>query len=404
MQSTINVPAVEKLSHRNTCYYCDRHSPVIHGAPNITCERCFSDRNTKLQVCSGCSQIRYCGTHCQRKHWPEHKKACRAAQVNIQTRAKLGPQVEARHKAFVRWTKRSQLAFTFAFCWGMGIGTASDLSQSHVMLVHVDVEEHIVSDGKPEFKFLIRSAVPTTEQEIISRFQPRWSAPVRITPAQKDTVRVWAEDDGLPYGLEVTTCEVELADLSILRSALWANARLDWVEDVKRRIAGEKLEITQGLYNSENDEARRQDNERWGNEHSMRLGFAGLLALDVKRNPNKVVTHCFVVYIKVDERRTAQGRLTFRHSVQRTEVRTLREMDDVYHCDVSGALGRGILNEVLEKAPPKALRVFVVDNGLPFPKSVWPFVMATDNFNFQDISSNNPGGWLARMKELVDEK
>ena len=31
----------------------------------------------KLYKCSGCCSISYCGTECQREHWPEHKWVCK---------------------------------------------------------------------------------------------------------------------------------------------------------------------------------------------------------------------------------------------------------------------------------------------------------------------------------------
>ena len=34
-----------------------------------------------LRMCAACHTVRYCSTACQRTHWPEHKRACKAAQA-----------------------------------------------------------------------------------------------------------------------------------------------------------------------------------------------------------------------------------------------------------------------------------------------------------------------------------
>ena len=41
------------------------------------------DEGIKLKTCTSCKSVRYCGSKCQREHWPKHKKACkqRAAEL-----------------------------------------------------------------------------------------------------------------------------------------------------------------------------------------------------------------------------------------------------------------------------------------------------------------------------------
>lgn len=34
-----------------------------------------------LKVCRGCEQVGYCGLQCQKRHWQEHKQACRGGGV-----------------------------------------------------------------------------------------------------------------------------------------------------------------------------------------------------------------------------------------------------------------------------------------------------------------------------------
>jgi hypothetical protein len=36
----------------------------------------------RLRLCRGCRQVRYCGEECMRRHWPEHRCACKAAQAS----------------------------------------------------------------------------------------------------------------------------------------------------------------------------------------------------------------------------------------------------------------------------------------------------------------------------------
>ncbi|KAI8472636.1 MAG: hypothetical protein J3K34DRAFT_413741, partial [Monoraphidium minutum] len=32
-----------------------------------------------LRACKGCYSVAYCGTACQKRHWPEHRGACKQA-------------------------------------------------------------------------------------------------------------------------------------------------------------------------------------------------------------------------------------------------------------------------------------------------------------------------------------
>jgi len=54
-------------------------------AATSCCASCGVERSDeiKLMDCSACNLVRYCGAKCQRKHWPQHKPACkkRAAEL-----------------------------------------------------------------------------------------------------------------------------------------------------------------------------------------------------------------------------------------------------------------------------------------------------------------------------------
>ena len=43
------------------------------------CDYCQKRPDTKLLICSGCHKSAYCNAQCQRAHWKEHKKDCKAS-------------------------------------------------------------------------------------------------------------------------------------------------------------------------------------------------------------------------------------------------------------------------------------------------------------------------------------
>jgi hypothetical protein len=43
------------------------------------------DNNVRLQLCNGCRSVKYCSVACQRKMWPQHKAACKAAALKAST-------------------------------------------------------------------------------------------------------------------------------------------------------------------------------------------------------------------------------------------------------------------------------------------------------------------------------
>ena len=45
-------------------------------------ERCSNRDN--LQACAKCRKVRYCGTHCQKLHWPFHKQECKLLAASLQ--------------------------------------------------------------------------------------------------------------------------------------------------------------------------------------------------------------------------------------------------------------------------------------------------------------------------------
>jgi MYND finger len=50
----------------------DNDSPPIHMCGYPTCGNTY-----KLKLCGKCKKIAYCGSYCQKKHWPSHKAQCK---------------------------------------------------------------------------------------------------------------------------------------------------------------------------------------------------------------------------------------------------------------------------------------------------------------------------------------
>ena len=42
-----------------------------------------NENGVKLKTCSACLLVRYCSTECQKKHWPKHKRACKARAADL---------------------------------------------------------------------------------------------------------------------------------------------------------------------------------------------------------------------------------------------------------------------------------------------------------------------------------
>ncbi|KAI3620829.1 set and mynd domain-containing protein 3 [Moniliophthora roreri] len=389
-------------SNSDSCDSCQRHPQQNHGDTGQVCEQCFpGDKDaTKLRSCGACSRVKYCSTDCQKKHWPQHKEACRAVQQAKKVRELLGPRYnEVRRAALADWAQTPQFekAASFPFSWALGVGTDLDLTATHIILIGVDVQEYLTADNKPEFKFTLRSADCLTEEEVQSRSQ---SQIIETQPTSEGAIRVYIEDKDTK---EIIICTLEAyRAMSNLRINIWPPpTQFRWFEHAKRVLSGTQTDFIESIYNTENDEARAQDNMRWYNEHGEHLGRAGLLALEVRTKPNRAKTHCLVAYVRVDEQKAEDGRLVFRRTIDRAETMKMQKLEQLFHCDVPETEGRRLLDNALAQAPARSARVFMIDEGLPFPKSIIPLAMG---INAGDTgTANHPDGWLAWVKEQCDE-
>lgn len=60
-----------------------------HALPRVAraCGACGAQRGAALKLCQACKQAHYCDATCQRRHWKQHRAACRAAAAAQQTNA-----------------------------------------------------------------------------------------------------------------------------------------------------------------------------------------------------------------------------------------------------------------------------------------------------------------------------
>ena len=80
----------------------------------VDVHRCFEcgRHGHNLPRCRQCSQAYYCGADCQRKHWPKHKRSCRAAVAALArhaTRERLARAVREKGKGRVKGAQQDEL-------------------------------------------------------------------------------------------------------------------------------------------------------------------------------------------------------------------------------------------------------------------------------------------------------
>ncbi|KAF9074768.1 hypothetical protein BDP27DRAFT_152257 [Rhodocollybia butyracea] len=400
----------QNLSLSNTCDCCDRHLRAIHAETVSICARCLP-ADTNLRTCSACTLRRYCSAECQRNDWPKHRQMCLSSRQQGELRKLHGPHIEARHEAFERFSKKYRLGISFPAAWGMGIGTDSDVSQTHILLIYLDVEDHIGSNINPKFRYLLREARITTESDVRSLFQSRFQEPIQFELAQVNCVRIWLVDDGLPSGLDVTNFVVECVDMDAMRSQVYPTAQCDWLELIRSYFAGgkEPLAIEELVYYTAADDQRVAGNKQWLQKNGENIVMAGIVAMDLPKNRKHLATHCFVIHINVEQKMTDTGNFRFRRSVKHARIQTLEKVKDLFYYDLPNFIGRGqMVRSLLVEPPPNSIRCIIVDDGVPFPNSIQGMAMESIHFTdyYLKLAKRNfpPREWITSLKRLLDDK
>ncbi|KAJ7616225.1 hypothetical protein DFH06DRAFT_1483902 [Mycena polygramma] len=363
----------------NTCENCDKHLRIIHyHTPR--CERCLPDDMTRLQTCA-CHLVRYCDAQCQKAHWKTHQAACRTARKNAKTAGTLGS--EARHSGFVNWCKHSREQFDFPALWALRAGTETDKTATHVFVIYIDVDEEISTTGESTFKRRLRTAKCVSDDELRQE--------------------IWLVDDGLPHGLECVDQMTELINITHLRSEVFRGMECDWLATLKDSIAaGRAVPPNTHIYrrgsNSTADDLRAAHMEQWKATYSTHFCFAASSALNVPQHPNRIGTHCLLVYVDIEEKRPGVfGKITTIRSAQRAPLASVQLL---LHLDVFPEHPFG---PALSPAQPNLLRTVIINDALDPGRNIQ--VVAMNMSEVADAKTFYPyfPDWLAGLKRIVEK-
>ncbi|KAJ7359395.1 hypothetical protein DFH08DRAFT_410339 [Mycena albidolilacea] len=383
----------------NTCGNCDKHLRVIHYV-TPRCHRCLPDETTELKTCE-CHLVRYCNAECQKNDWEAHRVACRIARESTEYSRSLG--VEARHLSFVDWCKHSREQFVFPALWALGAGTDADRTATHLFIIYIDVDEEISTTDKPRFKRRIKTAKCASEAEVRQEFAARYSSEWKVLDAMPLCARIFLVDDGLPYGLELVDQMAEGIGITELRSQVFPDMKCDWLALLEDSVAaGESIPPVEYIYRPNStrtvDGLRQAHTEKWKASYGHHFAFAASSALDVPQHPNRIVTHCFVVHIDVEEKQPGVfGKTTIRTA----KMASLAELRPLFLCDVQGR-GSTYMKEILF-SQPNVLRTLIIDDSLPYGRNIQ--VVAADMSKVSDPRTFYPyfSDWFARIKGIVEK-
>ncbi|KAJ6460451.1 hypothetical protein C8R47DRAFT_1080940 [Mycena vitilis] len=376
----------------NTCENCDKHLRIIHyHMPR--CERCLPDDMTGLQTCA-C----HLDAQCQKDHWKTHQAACRTAGKNTKVAGLLGS--EARHHSFVNWCKHSREQFVFPALWALGAGTETDRTATHFFVIYIDVDEEISTTGESAFKRRLRSAKCVSDDELRQEFAARWSGKWKPPHASPLCARIWLVDDGLPHGLECVSQMAELINITQVRSEVFRGMECDWLATLNDSIAaGRPVPPSTHIYrmgsNSTTDNLRAAHMEQWKAKYTTHFCFAASSALNVPQHPNRIGTHCLLVYVDIEEKRLGVfGKIAIRSA----QMASLASVELLLHLDVFAEHPFG---PALSSAQPNLLRTVIIDDALDPGRNMQ--VVAMNMTEVADAKTFFPyfPDWLAGLKRIV---
>ncbi|KAJ7114036.1 hypothetical protein C8R44DRAFT_796139 [Mycena epipterygia] len=377
----------------NTCQHCDKHLRVVHMT-TPRCERCLPDEMTEMKTCA-CHLARYCDVHCQKEDWKTHKPGCQTAKENVQVSRMVGS--EPRHVSFVKWCNHSREQFVFPALWALGAGTDHDRTESHFLVIYIDVEEEISTSGKTNFKRRVRTAKCVSDDDLLQEFGGRYSEGWRVPPSQALCARVWFVDDGLPRGLECVDQMLEGIGIAQVRSEQFPGMSCDWLALLKDSVAaGARLSYQPYIHRPGStpafDELRDAQTERWTASHGEQLSMAAFSALDVPHHPKRIVTHCFLVHVDIQE--TTPG-VFAALTIRSAKMVSLAEVRPLFRFDIDG------MKKTLF-VQPNLLRTFIIDDSLPIGRDMQVVGMDMSKFGDPRLLYTYRTDWLVVLKEKVE--
>ncbi|KAF8218197.1 hypothetical protein K438DRAFT_2007040 [Mycena galopus ATCC 62051] len=390
--------ALPHIPTANTCQYCDKHLRVIHST-TPRCDRCLPDETTKLKTCS-CHLVRYCNAECQKNDWETHQVACRTARTNTEVARMLGS--EARHLSFVDWCKHSRDQFSFPALWALEAGTEADMTETHIFVIYIDVDEEISTSGKSRFKRRIRTAKCVSEAELSQEFAARYSQ-WKVPPAAPLWARIWLVDDGLPYGLESVEQMAEIVNIDKLRSQVFPGMQCDWLALLEDSVSiGAPMPPGEYVYRAGSsrtmDEMRSTHIEKLKALYGEQFGMAAYSALDITQHSNRIVTHCLVLHMDMEQNH--QGAVV-KTAIRSAKMASLSDLRALFHADL---FGQGSLDmRTILFSRPNVLRTLIIDDALSAGRNIQVVALDMSRVsNPRTLYTYHPD-WLPRLKRLVEK-
>ncbi|KAF9020190.1 hypothetical protein BDZ89DRAFT_958574, partial [Hymenopellis radicata] len=177
---------------------------------------------------------------CQRDNWSFHKARCAQSQENIMIASDL--DVGERHEDFVQWCKRSRELRNIASSWALNSGTEQDLSQTHLLIIYLTVDEVHARDHAPVFRRRLDRVECVSEAGLRAFAQSEGLKP-DFDPPQPGCARILLVDSGMPIRTGTVSEMLEQLSMTRLRAEVWPNAECDWM-----KLLGDSLETNRAAH------------------------------------------------------------------------------------------------------------------------------------------------------------